>query len=66
MRRISMDREKLIEYLDEHYPILTEEDFYPPLDDRVLSFGIDDVPGGDSYDDYLVYFWKSYECELFE
>ena len=61
-----MDREELTRYLDENFPVLTEEDFYPPEDDRVHSFGIDDVPGGDDYDDYLVYFWKAYGHELFD
>ena len=61
-----MDRDELTRYLDEHYPILTEKDFYPPADDRVHSCGIDDVPGGDCYDEYLKYFWGTYGYELFD
>lgn len=61
-----MDKKELERYLDEHHPILTEKDFYPPEDDRLHSFGIDDVPGGDSYDDYLKYFWRTYGNELFD
>ena len=61
-----MNREELIEYLDENFPVLTEEDFYPPEDDRTHSIGIDDVPGGDRYYDYLKYFWNTYGNELLD
>lgn len=61
-----MKDKELIEYLDEHFPVLTEEDFYPPEDDRLHSFGIDDIPGGDDYDGYLKYFWSVYGSELFD
>lgn len=45
---------------------LTEQDFYPIPDDRMHCFGIDDIEGGDNYDDYLEYFWDNFEHELFD
>jgi hypothetical protein len=46
--------------------ILTEQSFYPPFDDRFHCLGIEDVPNGDTYDEYLEDFWKLYENELFD
>ena len=31
---------------------LTEEDFYPPYDDRVLESYVEDIEGGDNFADY--------------
>ena len=45
---------------------LTEQDFYPIPDDRMHCCGIDDIEGGDNYDDYLEYFWDNFEHELFD
>lgn len=45
---------------------LTEQDFYPIPDDRLHHCGLDDIEGGDNYDDYLEYFWENYEHELFD
>ena len=49
---------------NEHY-VLTERDFYPPIDNRLHDLGIEDVLGGDTYDEYLKEFWELYEDELY-
>lgn len=40
--------------------LLSEEDFYPPEDNRFLISGIDDIKGGDSFADYTEYYFKVY------
>lgn len=45
---------------------LTEIDFFPPEDDRVVSSGVIDVHGGDCFYGYAVYFWDEYENDLFD
>lgn len=40
--------------------LLSEEDFYPPEDDRFLISGIDDIRGGDNFADYTEYYFKVY------
>lgn len=42
---------------------LTERDFYPPYDDRVLETYIDDIEGGDNFADYAEYIYRLYEDE---
>lgn len=54
------------EYLDLNYPVLTEEDFYPILDNRIHWCGIDDVPGGDTYFEFAEEFYELYEDNLFD
>ena len=58
-------RKYLTEYLDEHYPVLTERDFYPPADPRVRRCGVDDIPGGDNYADYFNWFYDIYSEDMF-
>ena len=48
------------------YIELRESDLYPPFDDRLHTFGIDDIDGGDSYDDYVKWFWEEYEHEIYD
>ena len=50
--------------VDEYYEI-DEYDFYPPEDDRLYCSGSDDVEGGDNYDDYVKWFWKEYENDIY-
>ena len=47
----------------ERYGVLTEEDFYPPADDRVLTSLVSDLYGGDNFADYANYIYKIYEKE---
>ena len=42
---------------------LTEADFYPPSDNRVLKSNIDDIYGGDTFADYCEYIFNLYEEE---
>lgn len=37
---------------------LTEEDFYPPSDDRYLKSYIEDINGGDNFADYCEYIFE--------
>ena len=64
-KKVEDDLKELREYLDKNYPVLTEEDFYPPADERVRSCGIDDIPGGDSYVDYFNWFYETYGEDMF-
>lgn len=50
--------------VDEYYE-LDEYDFYPPEDDRMYCSCIDDIEGGDNYDDYVKWFWKEYENDIY-
>lgn len=42
---------------------LTEEDFYPPSDDRYLESYIEDIEGGDNFADYCEYIFELLEEE---
>lgn len=48
------------------YVEIRESDFYPPSDDRFHTFGIDDINGGETYDDYVKWFWEEYESEIYD
>lgn len=37
---------------------LTEQDFYPPSDDRVLTSNVEDIEDGDNFADYCVEFFE--------
>ena len=45
---------------------LSEKDFYPPEDKRTYDSNIRDIKGGDSYDEYVKWFFETYEEELFD
>lgn len=45
------------------YIELTEEDFYPPSDDRVFKSYIDDIRYGDNFPDYCKYIFDIFEEE---
>ena len=38
--------------------ILSEKDFYPPYDDRVLESYVEDIEGGDNFADYCQDFFE--------
>ena len=40
---------------------LTETDFYPPSDDRVLESYIEDIDDGDNFSDYCKYIFNIYK-----
>lgn len=42
---------------------LTEEDFYPPHDNRTFDSYIEDVECGDNFADYCKYIFELYEEE---
>lgn len=43
--------------------IITEIDFYPPSDNRILKSNISDIAGGDSFAKYTKYIFDLYEEE---
>ena len=43
--------------------VLSEEDFYPPSDDRVLQSNIIDINGGDNFVEYTKWIFDLYEKE---
>ena len=45
---------------------LTEEDFYPPPDERYLKSGVKDIRDGDSFEEYATYFFDEYGEEIFD
>ena len=49
------------------YYLLTEQDFYPPSDDRCWKSNVRDISGGDNFADYCEHFFKMLdEEEYFE
>ena len=42
---------------------LTEEDFYPPSDDRVLTSNVEDIEDGDNFADYCKEFFELLDDE---
>lgn len=51
-------------FIDEqHENYLTEEDFYPPQDNRHWESYVEDIDGGDNFADYCGYIFKVYEEE---
>lgn len=56
---------QLIKISDNDY-VLTEEDFYPPEDKRLYCSKIRDIRKGDTFDDYVEWFWDNYESEIFD
>ena len=45
---------------------LTEKDFYPPEDTRKYESLVEDIDGGDNFEDYAEWFYDNYEDEIFD
>ena len=43
--------------------VLTEEDFYPPSDDRIWTSNVEDINDGDNFADYCEEFFKMLDEE---
>lgn len=53
--------------MNEYNTVLSEKDFYPPNDDRVLRSNVFDIAGGDTFEDYAKdYFNMTDELELYD
>lgn len=53
---------------DDGYYELSEEDFYPPEDDRILAScvdGFDRIDGVDDFEEYSRWFYDSYGDDVF-
>ncbi len=60
------DKYNFDDILNEQYTdYLTEQDFYPPTDNRVLESYIEDIDGGDNFTDYCEYIFDLLEEEGF-
>ena len=46
------------------YPVLSEKDFYPPEDKRIVKSGLDNISNGDNFADYLEEYYDYYEDEI--
>lgn len=46
------------------YPVLSEKDFYPPEDKRIVKSGLDNISNGDNFADYLEEYYDFYEDEI--
>lgn len=61
-KRIIMDAiDKEIRYrniLNKRNSTLTEQDFYPPSDDRVWTSNVEDIEDGDNFADYCKEFFE--------
>lgn len=66
MCELKNEKIEKLEYELKNYYDLTEQDFYPPQDDRVYTSGIDDIEGGDSFAEYAECFWEEYGHELYD
>ena len=51
---------------DEFDDVLTELDFYPPYDNRMLKSNVEDIVDGDNFADYCIEFFEMlYEEEYY-
>lgn len=48
------------------YHEITEKDFYPPEDKRLYKSLVEDIYGGDNFNDYVKWFNYNYEKEIFD
>lgn len=55
--------EILSELNKQNYDCLTEQDFYPPSDNRYLKSYVKDINGGDNFADYCEYIFELLEEE---
>lgn len=45
-------------WLKQQCPLLSEEDFYPPEDNRLYHSGVRDIENGDTFDDYATDYYN--------
>lgn len=55
---VEQQRKKYKYILRKYNPILTEQDFYPPSDDRVWKSNVEDIEDGDNFADYCKEFFE--------
>ena len=56
---------KYEEILSRYNSVLTEQDFYPPSDDRVWISNVEDIEDGDNFADYCEEFFEMLDEEEF-
>ena len=45
---------------------ITEKDFYPPEDKRLYNSVVEDIHNGDSFAEYIKWFFDNYENDIFD
>lgn len=60
---VEQQRKKYKHILKKYNPILTEQDFYPPSDDRVWTSNVEDIEDGDNFADYCKEFFDMLDEE---
>lgn len=55
---IKQQQKKYKYTIKKYKPALTEQDFYPPSDNRILTSNIEDINGGDNFADYCKDFFN--------
>ena len=60
-KKLSLEEIEYLEKLSEYE--LSEKDFYPPEDTRVLHSGVDDIIGGDNFVDFTTDIFDIYDEE---
>lgn len=66
VNKIEGMNEKTCEPTEFDFCELDSQSFYPPLDNRVYTSGIDDIEGGDNFAEYAEYFWEEYGHDLYD
>lgn len=64
-RRVQNKINQYLNYIDKNYE-LSSKDFYPAPDNRFYTSNIEDVEDGDSFQDYVEWFYETYEEDLFD
>lgn len=59
MKRDKYDLDDLL--YEQSYDCLTEQDFYPPSDDRTWKSYVKDINGGDNFAEYCEYIFSLFE-----
>ena len=64
MRSSNYDVNEILNELNQQtFNCLTEENFYPPSDNRYLKSYVEDIDGGDNFADYCRYIFNVLEEE---
>ena len=64
-KQSEIQKRELLEKALANFCELSEEDFYPPEDKRLYQTGMQSTRY-DSYDEYVQWFYETYEEELFD
>lgn len=64
MENNKYDIDEMLNEIDEQpFNVLTEKDFYPPIDNRTWKSNVKNICGGDNFADYCEYIFELLEEE---